>query len=104
MKAAQFTYGLTFDDILLIPGYSDFSRSEIDISTKITKNIALKIPLVSSPMDTVTEASLAIALGKMGGIGIIHRNLSIKDQVAEVRQVLHHKVLVGAAGGASEGV
>ena len=80
--------GLTFDDILLLPGYTDFFRSEIDLSTRLTKNISIKIPLVSAPMDTVTESCLAIALAKLGGIGIIHRNLTIEDQVAEVKKVL----------------
>ncbi len=63
--------GLTFDDILLLPNYADFSRNEIDLSVKITPKITLKIPFVASPMDTVTEAKLAIALSKLGGIGII---------------------------------
>lgn len=99
----QFPLGLTFDDILLLPGFADFSRSEISLKTRLTRNIALDLPLVSSPMDTVTESDLAIALAKMGGIGIIHRNLSIEDQVAEVRKVIHEKLLVGAAVGASKG-
>src|SRR6266571_3781277 len=89
--------GLTFDDILLLPNYADFSRNEIDLSVKITPKITLKIPFVASPMDTVTEAKLAIALSKLGGIGIIHRNLTIEDQVVEAKKVLAENLLVGVA-------
>ena len=95
--------GLTFDDILLLPGYTDFFRSDIDLSTHITKNISIKIPLVSAPMDTVTESCLAIALAKLGGIGIIHRNLTVADQVAEAKKVLAEHLPVGVAIGASPG-
>ncbi len=94
---------LTFDDVLLKPGYSDFEREIIDLSTNVTRNIRLKCPLVAAPMDTVTESGLAIALGKLGGIGIIHRNLSIEDQAAEVAKVKRAKQLVGAAVGSSNG-
>jgi IMP dehydrogenase len=94
---------LTFDDVLLKPGYAGFSRSEIKLDTKLTRNITLSAPLVSAPMDTVTESKLAIALGKFGGIGIIHRNLSIKDQAAEVAKVKKAGHLVGAAVGSSPG-
>ncbi len=96
-------HGITFDDVLLVPDYSGFKRSEINLETKLTIKIKLKIPFVSSPMDTVTEHKLAIALAKLGGIGIIHRNLSIADQVSEVEKVIKHKLLVGAAVGASSG-
>lgn len=96
-------FGLTFDDVLLIPGYSDFSRSDINLETRISKNIKLKIPLVSSPMDTVTEHKLAIELGRLGGLGIIHRNLSVGDQADQVKKVKTAKQLVGAAIGVSEG-
>ncbi len=95
--------GLTFDDVLLLPGYADFSRSDINLSTKLTKKISLQLPLVSSPMDTVTESGVAIGLGKRGGIGIIHRNLTTSDQVAEVKKVKGHNLLVGAAIGVSKG-
>src|SRR5947209_219395 len=95
------TPSLTFDDVLLKPGYAGFSRSEIDLSTQLTRNIKLKAPLVSAPMDTVTESGLAIVLGQAGGIGIIHRNLTVKDQAAEVAKVKQAGQLVGAAVGSS---
>lgn len=95
--------GLTYDDILLLPGYTDFSRDEISLKTKISKNISIDLPFVSSPMDTVSEARLAIALGKMGGIGIIHRNLSIEKQASEVAKTKKENIKVGAAVGVSEG-
>ncbi|MBI2031572.1 MAG: IMP dehydrogenase [Candidatus Levybacteria bacterium] len=94
--------GLTFDDVLLLPGYSDFSRQDIDLSTNLTKHIKLQIPFVSAPMDTVTEAKLAIALAKLGGIGIIHRNLSAENQAKEVKKVKTQKLLVGAAVGSGQ--
>jgi IMP dehydrogenase len=97
------TPSLTFDDVLLKPGFAGFSRSEIRLDTRLTKNIKLKAPLVASPMDTVTEAPLAIALGKFGGIGIIHRNLTIEDQAAQVAKVKQAGCLVGAAVGSSPG-
>ena len=87
MEPQTLPFGLTFDDVLLLPGYSDFTRSEIDLSTQLTKKLKLQIPFVSSPMDTVTEAKLAIVLAKLGGIGIIHRNLTIENQVREVQKV-----------------
>lgn len=92
---------LTYDDVLILPSYSDFSRSDIDITTKLSKTISLKSPFVSAPMDTVTESSLAIALARLGGIGIIHRNLSVADEAAEVRKVKDQNLLVGAAIGSS---
>lgn len=94
---------LTFDDVLLRPRYTGFLRSEISLETQLTKNIKLKAPLVAAPMDTVTEAQLAIALSQLGGIGIIHRNLTIDVQAAEVKKVKKAKQLVGAAVGSSPG-
>lgn len=98
-----FLQGLTFDDVLLLPGYSGFTREDIDLSTQLTKNIRLQMPLVSAPMDTVTENKLAIVLAKLGGIGIIHRNLSVEEQANHVEEVKKQNLLVGAAIGASKG-
>src|SRR6476469_4460622 len=79
--------GITFDDVLLIPARTDFVPAEADTHTKLTRGIELNIPLISAPMDTVTEAALAIALAQEGGIGIIHKNLSIENQAREVEKV-----------------
>ena len=78
---------LTFDDVLLLPRYSDFVPSEASTQTKLTKNINIKVPLVSAAMDTVTESRMAIALAEVGGVGIIHKNNSIDEQVSEVKTV-----------------
>ena len=86
MKLKQ-DIGLTYDDVLLVPSYSDVMPAEADTSTQFTRNIRLNIPLISSPMDTVTESDMAIALAKIGGIGIIHKNMSAEDQAKEVRKV-----------------
>lgn len=109
-RKPSFQFGLTFDDVLLLPGFANFSRSAINLSTNLTKRIKLSIPLVSAPMDTVTESRLAIELGKLGGIGIIHRNLSIENQALEVKKVKKTRLagsgqalLAGAAIGASTG-
>jgi IMP dehydrogenase len=103
MNKAVFPLGLTFDDILLLPDYADFDRSDIDLSTRFTKNISIAVPFVSSPMDTVTEEKMAITLAQLGGIGIIHRNLPITDQAAQVSKVRKQKLQVGAAVGVSRG-
>jgi len=78
---------LTFDDVLLLPRYTDFLPAQAELETKVSKNISLKIPLVSAAMDTVTEAAMAIALAENGGIGIIHKNNTIEDQALEIRTV-----------------
>ena len=90
---------LTFDDVTLIPQYSSVLPSETITYTKLAHNLNLQIPLMSSAMDTVTESKMAIALSKSGGIGIIHRNLSIEKQVQEVKKVKKNNFLVGAAIG-----
>ncbi len=102
-QKSSFSTSLTFDDILLVPNYAGFSRDEIDLSTRLTKKIKLTLPFVSSPMDTVTEFELATALAQLGGIGIIHRNLSIKDQADQVGKVIKKGLIVGAAVGAGKG-
>ena len=79
--------GITFDDVLLLPARSQIIPSETDVSTQLTRRIRLNVPLMSAPMDTVTESALAIALGQEGGLGVIHKNLSVDDQVSEVKQV-----------------
>jgi IMP dehydrogenase len=79
--------GITFDDVLLEPAYSDVVPRDVDVSTQLTRSIRLNIPIVSSPMDTVTESDLAIALAQEGGLGVIHKNLSITDQTREVDKV-----------------
>src|SRR2546421_481873 len=76
--------GLAYDDVLLVPAYSDVVPNQIDMSTRLTRNIRLNIPLISAAMDTVTEARMAIAMARQGGVGVLHRNLSIEDQVAQV--------------------
>ena len=78
---------LTFDDILLVPRHTDFVPTEVDVSTQLTRNIRLSVPLVSAAMDTVTESRLAIAMAQQGGLGVIHKNLSIDEQASEVDRV-----------------
>lgn len=78
---------LTFDDVLLIPGYSDVLPNQVSLKTRLTRNISLNVPLVSAAMDTVTEANLAIAMAQEGGIGIIHKNMTVQEQAATVKAV-----------------
>ena len=91
---------LTFDDVTLAPKYSNILPSEVDTSIKLTKDLKLRIPLLSSAMDTVTESRMAIAIANAGGIGVIHRNLEIIKQIEEIKKVIKQKLFVGAAVGA----
>ncbi|MEQ9411690.1 MAG: IMP dehydrogenase [Fuerstiella sp.] len=88
--------GLTFDDVLLEPGYSEMMPSDVDLCSKLTRNIPLNIPVVSSPMDTVTESEMAISMAQLGGIGIIHKNMTIEQQALQVDRVKRseHGVIV----------
>ena len=79
--------GLTFDDVLLMPAYSQVLPRDVNISTQLTKTITLHVPMLSAAMDTVTEAALAIALAREGGLGILHKNMSIDQQADQVRKV-----------------
>lgn len=87
MPLANLPEGLTFDDVLLVPAHSTILPRDVDVSTRLTRNISLNIPLISAAMDTVTEARAAIAMAREGGLGIIHKNLSITDQAHEVDKV-----------------
>ncbi len=91
--------GLTFDDVLLMPSYTDIKREEIDLSSNLTADIRLELPILSAPMDTVTTSTLSIALGKLGGLGVIHRNMTIEKQVEEVEKVGKVVQLTAAAVG-----
>ena len=93
---------LTFDDVLMLPRFSSILPSNTDISLKLTNNIKLKVPFLSSAMDTVTESSMAIAMAQEGGMGVIHRNLNIQKQSSEVEKVKNKKLLVGAAVGTNK--
>ena len=91
---------LTFDDVTLTPKYSEVLPSQVDTKVQLSKNITLKIPLLSSAMDTVTESKMAISIARAGGIGVIHRNLNIKEQIQEIKKVKSKNLIVGAAVGA----
>ena len=82
-----FGEGLTFDDVLLMPAYSDVLPREVNITATLTKSIKLNVPMLSAAMDTVTEAALAIALAREGGLGILHKNMSIEQQADQVKKV-----------------
>ena len=87
---------LTFDDVTLAPNYSEIMPSEVITETVLSKYLTLKIPLLSSAMDTITESKMSIAIAKAGGIGVIHRNLNIKKQISEIKKVKSKNLLVGA--------
>jgi len=87
----------TFDDVSLVPQYSSVLPSETDTFSKLSNNLNLQIPLLASAMDTVTEFKMAIAISKLGGIGVIHRNLSIEEQVMEIKKVKKNNYLVDAS-------
>ena len=80
-------YTYAYDDLILLPGYIDFPVHEVSLTCQLTPNITLQTPIISSPMDTVTESEMAISMALHGGLGIIHANLSIDQQVAEIRKV-----------------
>src|SRR5476651_114966 len=86
-QSRLFGEGLTFDDVLLMPAFSEVLSREVDIRSHLTKDIILNIPMLSAAMDTVTEANLAIALAREGGLGILHKNMSIERQAEQVRKV-----------------
>ena len=79
--------GLTYDDVLLVPAFSEVLPREVSIQTKFTRNITINVPIASAAMDTVTESSLAIAIAREGGIGVLHKNMTIEQQAQEVRKV-----------------
>ena len=79
--------GLTYDDVLLIPAFSEVLPREVSIQTKFTRNITINVPIASAAMDTVTESALAIAIAREGGIGVLHKNMTIEQQAQEVRRV-----------------
>ncbi|HKE86518.1 MAG TPA: IMP dehydrogenase, partial [Vicinamibacterales bacterium] len=85
--ALGITTALTFDDVLLVPQHSTVLPTQVDVSTRLTRNIRLNVPILSAAMDTVTESALAIGMAQLGGLGIIHKNLQIHEQAAEVDRV-----------------
>lgn len=97
-KFEEETY-LTFDDVLLLPNYSDIIPVDVDLKTTLFRNILLDIPILSAPMDTLTESKMLIALGKLGGLGILHRNLTIEEQARHLLEALNAKVHAGVAIG-----
>ena len=86
-RYTNFKESFTFDDVLLVPKHSKILPREVDVSTRLTKSIRLNIPILSAAMDTVTESNMAIALAREGGVGVIHKNMSIERQIKEVTKV-----------------
>lgn len=99
MKDKIIMDGITFDDVLLLPGYTDFKRADVDLTTTLHPRLTLKLPLLSSPMDTVTEDAMAASLAQAGGLGIIHRNLSIAAQASMIASLKQKNLPVGGAAG-----
>ena len=87
VRSREFRDALTFDDVLLVPRHSTVLPRDVDVSTRLTKDVSLKIPIISAAMDTVTESGMAVALAREGGLGVIHKNMSIERQVKEVTRV-----------------
>ena len=88
LSSSKISYhGLTFDDVLVLPKYSEVLPRDVSTHTRLTKKLSINVPIVSAAMDTVTESKLAIAIAREGGIGIIHKNMSIEAQAAEVKKV-----------------
>ena len=85
--ATEIAVALTFDDVLLVPRHSEVLPSDVEDTTRVTRNITLNVPIISAAMDTVTESRLAIAMARLGGMGIVHKNLSIENQASEVDRV-----------------
>jgi len=102
MEASTFPFGLTFDDVLLEPRKTDVLRQSADVKTRVTKNITLDVPLIAAASDTVSEPSFAIALAKAGGIAVLHRNCSLEEHVAMVKEVKAANALVAAAVGPTD--
>jgi IMP dehydrogenase len=95
--------GYSFNDVLIVPKYNKIaSRREVNFQTQVTKNYNIDIPIIAANMDTICESEMAIALGKMGGLGVIHRFLSIKEQVEEIKKVKKHKLITAAAVGVKD--
>ena len=84
--------GLTFDDVLLVPSYSEVLPSDVELLSKFSRNLSLKVPVVSAAMDTVTESKMAIAMAQEGGIGVIHKNLTVKQQAEKIRKVKRSRI------------
>ena len=92
MISAPVLEALTFDDVLLVPAYSDVVPAQVSTQTKLTRNITLNTPLMSAAMDTVTESRLAIAIAQQGGLGVVHRNLTIEQQAGEIDKVKRSEI------------